>query len=60
MDGEGHPVTVTKVIKCDCGFTVRGDTDAELVKAAQTRALDVHGTEITADQALAMAEPVSS
>lgn len=50
---------MTKIIKCDCGFTVRGDDDDELVKAAQAHAVAVHQMEITADQALAMAEPVT-
>lgn len=50
---------MTKVIKCDCGFIVRGENDDELVKRAKTHALDVHKMEITAEQALSMAEPVS-
>lgn len=50
---------MTKVIKCDCGFTVRGESDDELVKNAQAHALDVHKMELTAEQALSMAEPVS-
>ena len=48
---------MTKVIKCDCGFVVRGDGDDELVRAAQAHAKDVHAMDITAEQALAMAEP---
>jgi predicted small metal-binding protein len=48
---------MTKVIKCDCGFVVRGDTDEELVAAATEHAREVHGMELTADQILAMAEP---
>jgi predicted small metal-binding protein len=48
---------MTKVIKCDCGFVVRGDTDDELVAAAQRHAKEVHGMDITADQVLAMAVP---
>ena len=48
---------MTKVIKCDCGFVVRGGTDDELVAAAQAHAKDVHDMDITAEQALSMAEP---
>ncbi|MDP9183869.1 MAG: DUF1059 domain-containing protein [Actinomycetota bacterium] len=48
---------MTKVIKCDCGFVVRGSTDDELVAAAQTHAKDVHSMDLTAEQALSMAEP---
>lgn len=48
---------MTKVIRCDCGFVVRGDSDDELVQAAQAHARDVHSIDITAEQALAMAEP---
>lgn len=50
---------MTKVIKCDCGVVIRGDSDEELVKAAQAHSTDVHGMEITAEQALSMAEPVT-
>lgn len=49
---------MTKVIKCDCGFVIRGDSDDELATAAQAHAREVHDMEITVDQALAMAEPV--
>jgi len=49
---------MTKVIKCDCGFTVRGENDDELVKNAKAHALDVHQMDLTAEQALSMAEPV--
>lgn len=50
---------MTKVIKCDCGFVVRGANDDELVRAAQTHATEAHQMDITAEQALSMAEPVS-
>ena len=49
---------MTKVIKCDCGAVIRGGTDDELVQAAQGHAKDVHGMDLTAEQVLAMAEPV--
>jgi predicted small metal-binding protein len=48
---------MTKVIRCDCGFVVRGATDDELVGAAQKHAREDHGMEITRDQVLAMATP---
>ncbi len=48
---------MAKVINCDCGFTVRGKTDVELVANAQQHATEVHNMEITREQALAMAEP---
>ena len=48
---------MTKVIKCDCGFVVRGDTEGELVNAAQRHAKEAHDMELTAEQILAMAEP---
>ena len=50
---------MTKVIKCDCGFVVRGETDDELVDAARSHAKEVHDMDLTADQILAMAEPAS-
>jgi predicted small metal-binding protein len=46
---------VAKIINCECGFVVRGETDDELVAAAQEHAKQVHGMDITRDQALAMA-----
>lgn len=48
---------MTKVIKCDCGYVVRGNTDDELVHEAQAHASQVHNMELTAEQILAMAEP---
>ncbi len=48
---------MVKVINCDCGFTVRGETDEELIGNAQQHAKDVHGMDIAPEQVLAMAEP---
>ena len=48
---------MSKVIRCDCGFVVRGDNDDELVRGAQAHARDVHSVDLTAEQVLAMAEP---
>jgi predicted small metal-binding protein len=48
---------MNKMINCDCGYVVRGSTDDELVANAQTHARDVHNTDITREQALAMAQP---
>ena len=48
---------MTKVIKCDCGFVVRGNSDEELVQAAKAHARDVHEMDLDAEQVLAMAEP---
>jgi predicted small metal-binding protein len=50
---------MTKVINCDCGFVVRGNTDDELVAEATKHAREVHNLEITRDQVLAMAESAS-
>jgi len=48
---------MTKIIKCDCGYVVRGETDEELVTAAQHHAREAHDMDLTSDQILAMAEP---
>ena len=45
-----------KIIKCDCGYVVKGASDDELVTNAQEHASSVHSVDITRDQALAMAE----
>lgn len=50
---------MTKMIKCDCGFVVRGDTDDELIKAARSHAKEVHDMDLNAEQILAMAEPAT-
>jgi predicted small metal-binding protein len=51
---------MTKVIKCDCGFVVRGDSDEELVANGQQHAREVHGMDLTGEQILSMAEPVDA
>lgn len=48
---------MTKMIKCDCGYVVKGDSDEELVRAARAHAKNVHDMDLTAEQVLAMAEP---
>ncbi len=53
MDEE---VTVTKVVRCDCGWQVETHED-ELVAAVQEHGRTVHNMEVTREQALAMAEP---
>ena len=50
---------MTKAIRCDCGYVVRGDSDDELVQAAQAHAKEVHDMDLTSEQALAMAEPAN-
>ena len=51
---------MARIINCDCGFVVTGDTDDELVTNAQAHAREVHGMEITADQALSLAVPAEA
>jgi len=46
-----------KKVTCDCGKTMRGATDEQLVSIVQKHAKDVHNMTLTADQVLAMAEP---
>lgn len=47
---------MAKIVRCDCGFTIEGDDD-ELVAAVQQHGRDAHNMDVTAEQALAMAEP---
>ena len=49
---------MTKVLNCDCGLVVRGDSDNELVAAAQKHAREAHGMELTREQVLSLAVPV--
>ena len=48
---------MTKIINCDCGRVVPGDTDDELVAAAQKHAREAHGMELTREQILSLAVP---
>jgi predicted small metal-binding protein len=48
---------MTKVIRCSCGYLMRSGDEGELVAAAQRHAKELHGMELTAEQALAMARP---
>ena len=48
---------MAKIINCDCGFVVRGETDDELVGNAQAHAREVHGMELSREQALSLAIP---
>ena len=46
---------MVKAINCDCGFTIRGDTDDELVTNTQAHAREVHDMDLTREQVLSMA-----
>lgn len=50
-------MSVPKVIQCPCGYTLHGADDDQVVAAAQSHAEDVHGQQLTAEQALSMARP---
>jgi predicted small metal-binding protein len=47
---------VAKIMQCDCGYVVRGETDDELVANVQEHAREVHDMELTREQILAMAQ----
>lgn len=47
---------MAKIMQCDCGTVVRGETDNELVANVQEHAREVHDMEITREQVLAMAQ----
>ena len=44
-----------KVLRCDCGYEVSADSDEELVADVRRHALDAHGMELTAEDALLVA-----
>lgn len=48
---------MTKVIRCDCGYTASGDSDEELIAVAQRHAREIHAMDLSPEQVLAMAEP---
>jgi predicted small metal-binding protein len=47
---------MAKIMRCDCGYVVRGVTDDELVANVQEHAREVHDMELTREQVLAMAQ----
>ncbi len=47
---------MAKILQCECGYVVRGETDDELVANVQEHAREVHDMEITREQVLAMAQ----
>ncbi|MCA1729364.1 MAG: DUF1059 domain-containing protein [Actinobacteria bacterium] len=47
---------MAKIMQCDCGHVIRGETDDEIVANVQEHARDVHNMEITREQVLAMAQ----
>lgn len=46
-----------KKVVCDCGKTVHGSSDDQLVTEVQKHAQEVHNMPLTRDQVLAMAQP---
>jgi predicted small metal-binding protein len=48
---------MTRLVTCDCGVVVRGDTDDELVAATQEHARNAHGIELSREQVLSLAVP---
>ena len=44
------------IVRCDCGFEVRGD-ESKLVPAVQRHGREAHNMEVTREQVLAMARP---
>ena len=47
---------MAKLMRCDCGHVIRGNTDDELVANVQQHAREVHDMEITREQVLAIAQ----
>jgi predicted small metal-binding protein len=47
---------MAKIMRCDCGYVIRGETDDELVANVQKHAREVHDMELTREQVLAMAQ----
>ena len=48
---------MTLLVRCDCGFEVRGTAD-DVVGAMQDHAKNVHNMSATREQVLARAKPV--
>jgi len=48
-----------KSLRCPCGFEVRSRDEDEIVRMAQLHAREIHGQEITVEQARALIERVA-
>ena len=48
---------MAKVINCQCGWSVRSDSDDELVRQVEQHAKDVHSQSPKREEILAMARP---
>ena len=48
-----------KSVRCPCGFEVRSRDENEIVRMAQLHARNIHGQEITDEQARALIERVA-
>jgi Protein of unknown function (DUF1059) len=44
-----------KLLRCDCGFEVHADDDAELIARVQRHALEAHAMRFSADEVLRLA-----
>ena len=49
---------MAKVVNCPCGEKMTAETDDELVRLVQAHGKEVHHQEVSAEDALAMAQPV--
>ena len=47
------------MVRCDCGWEARAPED-ELVRQIQEHAREVHGLQVTRDQAIAQARPADA
>ncbi len=45
------------IIECPCGTVLRGDSDDEVIEAAQAHARSVHDMDLDREQAQAMVRP---
>ena len=44
-----------KLLRCDCGFEVHADDEAELVAGVRQHALKAHGMQLSAEEVLQLA-----
>jgi predicted small metal-binding protein len=52
-------VTDVKSVRCPCGFEVRSRDEDELIRMTQQHAKNMHGQEVTAEQARALIQLVA-
>jgi predicted small metal-binding protein len=53
-------VLIEKLLRCDCGFEVHADDEAELVAEVRRHALGEHGMQLSPEEVMQLAARIGS